>query len=291
MIKNRKRNRRKVPLLKRLAHGGKKVAIAINSVLRVTLVIALAIALPVGIYQGYHAVIRSTYFEVTAVRIDGLDRLSRQEVLELVHLDGRASIFGLDEEWAENQLLENPWVLSANVTRELPRTVRIEIEEREAVGWLYWDGLWQVDAEGAAIVEGSPTQVDGPVITGIEPVPAAQDSGASANRILTALSLVRAYNASSYAEADPISEVHFDELVGYSLLTATNELEIRLGQDRFDERMARLEDVLHAMAGQSMAERYILLDGDGELTRVAVGPARPGRGVSETDRANEQRLR
>jgi hypothetical protein len=86
------------------------------------------------------------------------------------------------------------------------------------------------------------------------------------------------YGSQGLIRFDALSEIHFDELVGFSLLTRDLHLEVRLGHDRFLERLGRLRDVLRTLDGEDLTERYILLDAEGELTRVAVGPARPGRG-------------
>jgi len=71
-------------------------------------------------------------------------------------------------------------------------------------------------------------------------------------------------------------------LLGVFLLTANHGMEVRLGHNRYAERLQRLQDVLITIDGENLRGRYILLDGEGDLRRVAVGPVRPGRDASES---------
>lgn len=245
---------------------------------RVALVVAVAAALPLGIYEGYHALLRSDYFVVSEIAVEGHQRLSRAEVLEIAGLDRPRNILDLDARRVAARLEASPWIQSAGVDKELPRSVAIRVVEREAAGWIYWDDLLRVDTDGQVICPGRPAEVDGPIITGIEPVSSRMDGGRSAERVLTALRLAWLYESMGLTDFDELAEIHYDELLGFALLTRHHGMEIRLGSDRFEERLLRLGDVLTTISSEELGGRYVLLDGEGALTRVAVGPSRPGRG-------------
>jgi cell division septal protein FtsQ len=252
----------------------------------VALVLALTAALPVGLYQGYQALMRSAYFVVTAIHIDGNERLSRDDILELAGLSGQRNIFALDTDVMRRRLMADAWIIEAHVDLELPRTVSIEVTERESAGWLYSGRLFQVDTDGLIIQEGQASEIDGPLITGIEPVwpgdlaTAAGDESRTVqlDRVRTALDIAHWYRSQGLPRFDDLTEIHFDELVGFSLLTAEHGMEVRLGHDRFLERLERLRDVLRTLENRELGGRYVLLDAEGSLTRIAVGPGRPGRG-------------
>lgn len=246
-------------------------------VVRVVVALVVITALPVAIYYGYHALLASDYFRVTAIRIDGNERLSRARVLDLAGLDRPTSIFTVDTSSVAQALLDDPWVVEVEVTRDLPRTVRITLREREPAGWIYWDGLMRVDRDGVPIEAGDALTAEGPLITGIEPVDPDLDGGESAALIREALVLSSTYQARGLNRFDELAQVHFDELMGFSLLTREAGIEVRLGPDRYADRLDRLESVLRTLEGEDLRGRYILLDGEGDLTRIAVGPPRPGR--------------
>lgn len=273
-----RRNRRRRPLGERLGRVLRACAGAGWQLVRVALVIALAAALPLGIYEGYHALLRSDYFVVSEIAVEGHERLSRAEVLEIAGLDHPRNILDLDARRVAARLEASPWIQVAEVDKELPRSITIRVAERESAGWLYWEELFRVDTAGRIICAGRPAEVDGPIITGIEPVSSRMDGGRSAERVLTALRLARLFEAMGLTDFDDLAEIHYDELLGFALLTRRHGMEIRLGSDRFEERLARLKEVLNTISSDGLGGRYVLLDGEGALTRVAVGPSRPGRG-------------
>ena len=276
----RRKNRKKRPLGKRLSEIGSRTVSHLRSLLRLVVAIVIIAALPLGIYHGYHALMRSDYFRVSAIRLDGNHRVSRAEVLQIAGLDQPTIIFSVDTERIRSSLLENPWIVDAEVFRDLPRTVRINVLEREPAGWLYWDDLYRVDAEGLVIEPGPADEVNGAVITGIEPRDPEADTGESAARVREALTVANFYHTHGLNRFDELEQIHLDDLIGISLLTKRHGIEVRLGHDRYAERLLRLRDVLQTLEGEDLRGRYILLDGEGNLTRVAVGPARPGRGES-----------
>jgi cell division protein FtsQ len=276
-----RRNRRRRPIGRRVLRLVLTALAGIRGVVRLGVVAAIVAAVPVGIYYGYHALIRSDYFAVTAIRIDGAVRLDRDEILEIIGLNEPRNIFTLNTDRMTEQLLANPWVVEAAIERELPRSVGVRIVERRSAGWLYWDELLRVDADGRVIVPDRPALVDSPVITGIDPGSGEGEGDFGAERIRTALGIMHLFETRGLSRIDVLSEIHFDELTGFTLLTGDRMIEIRLGYDRFSERLDRLTATLDALAVDELRGRYILLDGENDLTRVAVGPARPGRGARD----------
>ena len=68
-----------------------------------------------------------------------------------------------------------------------------------------------------------------------------------------------------------IHEIQYDKGVGYTLYTETTE--IRLGYDRFKERLSRLLQVESVLESRHVVAQYILLDADDDLDRIVVKPA------------------
>lgn len=271
----RRKNRRKRSLSRGLLNGCKAIYSTICNFTKVAAVVALIAAIPLGLYKGYRALIESDYFVVRAIRISGNERLSRADILTLAGLDERRNIFSVDADVVSRRLLNNPWVVDTDVETHLPRTITIWLREREPGGWLYFGDLLQVDTDGVVIESGDPADVEGPIITGIEPVSAELDGGASMALIHTAMEIAHLYQAQGLGQFDELAEVHFDELTGFCLLTARDGMEIRLGNDRFLARLQRLREVFETLQDEQLYGRYVLLDADDELTRVAVGPTRP----------------
>jgi cell division septal protein FtsQ len=280
----RRRNRRRQPLGERLGAAARATAGGVRGLLKLALVMGLLVGVPLGLYQGYMALMRSDYFVLSALHLEGHQRLSRDEVLLIAGLDGRRNIFTVDADRIAQRLRQNPWITEAEVELDLPRTARIRIVEREPAGWLFAGTLYRVDTDGFVIEPGTVAELQGPLITGLEPTTRAElgrdelanRRGFAGGRVRQALDLARSYEAALLPRVDALAEIHYDELMGFSLLTQDHGIEVRLGHDRFEERLERLRDVLLTLEGRELGGRYVLLDGD--LSRVAVGPPRPGRG-------------
>ena len=207
-----------------------------------------------------------------------LDHFQRDHILDITGLDQPVNIFTVDTDRMERRLTDNPWIISAQVAKELPRTIRISVREKERAGWVYFGELYQIDSDGLIIEPGRAAELDSPVITGIEPMSTQDDGGIQAARIRTALNLIHLYRVHGLSRFDELVEIHFDEMLGFTLLTHDYAMEIRIGAGQFVQRLDRLRAVFETLDGEALEGRYILLDGESSLTRVAVGPVRPGRG-------------
>lgn len=88
-------------------------------------------------------------FEVSKVRVSGVERMNEQLVYErvLAEQDRPMPLVELDE--VRSRLLELPWVADARVSRQLPDTLKIDIVERQPHAVLRKpDRLVLIDPEG-----------------------------------------------------------------------------------------------------------------------------------------------
>lgn len=79
------------------------------------------------------AVSRSSLFRLRNLEIHGLSHLSRAGVTRLAGLGPTTNVLWLDPESVERQLESDPWIARALVTRRVPWTVTITLQERTPV--------------------------------------------------------------------------------------------------------------------------------------------------------------
>ena len=273
----RRKNRKRTPLKQRVSRGVNRTAVFLKYSLHLVITVLFVASIPTLIYFSYHRLMRSEYFMIDTILLEGNERVEREHVLHLLNLEQRRTIFSVNEARMADTLMQNPWIASCEVLKELPRSIEISIQEREAVGSVYLDRLYLVDGSGDLIEAVRSEEIIGPIITGVQYGTGQMREGLANTEIQTALELAAGYAESGLTEYDDLVEIHFDELMGFSLLTAEYGLEIRLGHDRYTDRLARLVDVFNALEGEPLHGRYILLDGNDDLVRVAVGPILPGR--------------
>ena len=130
-------------------------------------------AMSLGCIYIYDAVLQCPLFDVKTIMIDGLDRVTRDEVLTRTELDKPANIFELQPDMLEKELNTHPWIRTARVKRQLFSIISIKIEEQEPLAIVTIENLADIviNAQGAPFKEYEPTKDDLkalPVISGMD---------------------------------------------------------------------------------------------------------------------------
>lgn len=130
-------------------------------------------AMSVGCIYMHDAVLQCPLFDVKTIMIDGLDRVTRDEVLVQTGLDKPGNIFDLQMDRIEKDLKTHPWIRTAKVKRKLLSTISIEIEEQEPLAIVTIENLADIviNAQGAPFKEYEPAKDDLkelPVISGMD---------------------------------------------------------------------------------------------------------------------------
>ena len=230
---------------------------------------ALIIGLPLLAWLGYQQVLSSGYFAPQNVVIEGSQRVDEATIRQVVGLDEPGvNLIELDLVEAEKRLESLPWIKAAEITTSLPSELTIQIEEHALLGLVNDGQLFLVDEDGEVIKawEGEALP-KGPIVSGVS---LHADPQLSRERVLQGFEIARLYREMGLERWGEISEVHFDALLGYALFT--EKTEVRLGHDRFDERLERLWQVSVLLEERGTSAEYVLLDMEGELDQVAVKP-------------------
>ena len=210
-------------------------------------------------------------FQVANIDVRGNQRLSTGEVRGLMDgLVGR-SILDVDlEEW-RRALLNSPWVADASLRKRLPSTIDVAILERTPLGIGRINGLlYLVDDRGTVIDEYGPNyaDLDLPIIDGLSSAPGQEDS--DLYRALLARRLLDALRVRNMA--DQISEIDVRDARNAVVLLEGDPTLIRLGSERFVERLQSYHELAPALREQVPAIDYVDLRFD---ERVYVGPGKP----------------
>ncbi|MGM0556250.1 MAG: cell division protein FtsQ/DivIB [Myxococcota bacterium] len=236
--------------------------------------VAVAVGLPYGIFHAYIHTVSGHYFQLERIEVDGLERVERAELMERAGLLEGVNIFDVDARRAGEAMEAHPWIRKARVERRLPDQVVVDIEEYQPTAVLVDDGYHLVDAQGAVFMKlGAEEAREGllelPLVTGIDVKSTSEDE--LRDQLLEALGVVEMYRSRGLAEWQPLSEVHYDPVLGLSIVTAESGTEIRLGRGRYRERLERLEVVQSSLVERGIDAEYILIDQESDLSRVAVG--------------------
>ena len=191
-------------------------------------------------------------FAVARVEVRGASRMSPEQVMAAAAIPRGANIFSLDTADVIDRVEALPEVRRADVVRELPNRVVISVEERRPFTLVHGGRLHWMDEEGR-LLGASPSAVSSPlpVISGLTADELASMRTSPGPKARTAIAVIRALLRSGGALAAEISEIDMSRREGPVLYTIDG-VEVRLGSEDWEERLARLEGVLAQVATQDV---------------------------------------
>ena len=130
---------------------------------------------------------RSPFFAARTIDVRGASHVSRSQLLRIAGVTPETNVFTLDTAAAERRLERDPWIGGATVTKDLPSTLVIDIDERVAVAVTESNGVLRLVADDGAFLETAPPRlaIGMPSIVtadaaGMEPSPEAIEGAARA---------------------------------------------------------------------------------------------------------------
>jgi cell division protein FtsQ len=189
---------------------------ALLAVLALVLVTALSVAL-----------YRSQLFEIKSIEVVGNRELATAAVIERAAVPDGATLLRFPRRAIERRLREDPWVADAVVSRDLPSTLRIRIEERVPAALVdTGEAFWIVNQTGLVIAQASLDTTSPLVVVrdvpGFDPRPGRtsnSDALVNALRVLKGISpelasMVRAVSAPSVDETALFTATGVEVMVG-----------------------------------------------------------------------------
>lgn len=215
---------------------------------------ALALA---GAGAAGHWLLTSPRFAVAGLEVQGASRVDAERIRAAAGIAPGTNIFRIDPTAVAARVQALPEVRRADVVRELPNRVTVLIEERRpftlvSAGRLHW-----VDEEGRLLgVAERAVTPPVPVISGLPEEEVAALGIGPGPRARAALALIRSLLRAGSPLAAEISEIDMSGPDGPVLYTVDG-IEVRLGAEDWDERLARLEGVLAQVAQEGGEVRAI----------------------------------
>ena len=199
----------------------------------------------------------SPHFALRTVQVQGLHRATEHELLRLAGIAPGTNLWSLDPAAVAQAMGAHPWVRTVEVTRSLPDTLRLRVEERTPVALAALGDLYVVDGEGAPFKRVSPAEaLDLPLLTGVSREAAEQDPDGTAARLREALAVADAYQHAF--ERPRLSEIQLGE-AGFELVAADG-VRVVLGRDDLDGQLRRLRRVREELQHRGLLASAIHLE-------------------------------
>jgi cell division protein FtsQ len=180
---------------------------------------------------------------VKQVVVEGISIVSKDEVVRLMKLPQRISMYDLDLTTLQKNILANSFVKKVVIKRDAPGVLRVVVEERVPSAMLVSNELYYIDNEGIVLpyVISSETY-DTPVISGLDSLGMIRTGQKLYNQdVLEALEIIQAAKATSDEVFHTISEIRLrkgHDMILYSFETG---VPIIFGKGDAGKKMVKLD--------------------------------------------------
>jgi cell division septal protein FtsQ len=218
-----------------------------------------------------------SFARVQSVEVVGAEHAGQASIRHLADLSLGESLLLIDTQRSLDQVASHPWVEHVELSRHLSGEVVVTVQEHESALLLATHkGLYRVSPQGKVFVRARGGELDQVLLTGLSPELLDQQGPLSQRIISEALAVLVRVDSSSAISRDDLSELHFDPLLGFSLLMR-NGTEIRIGYLSPDQAITRLDAMVQRSLDLSEPTLVDLdLDGLALATPLAALRSVPG---------------
>lgn len=180
---------------------------------------------------------------VTQFVVEGNRIVSRNEIVQLMEVQKGMSLYKTDLTAIQRSVESHFYVKRANVERDLPNTIRVQVEERLPLAVINGEGLKYLDAEGVVLPHSDSRMLfDLPVISGIESsVDLSPGARVSSEEVQEALDILVALKIANRELFHRISEVELHRGGDIVLYAAEGGVPILFGRGDIANKLVRLE--------------------------------------------------
>jgi len=223
--------------------------------------VALCIGLLCAIALGFIEYIRrDPSLRVKIIRVEGIEKLTKEEVLESAGITSDDCIFLLSPWLIRHRLQKVPSVHACEVERRFPDKLTIRIVERTPYATLVvHDHMYVLDKEGNVLRQLGPFETHvGALIT----QPAGVDSVEvgdyiSSPAVQGALQVYRAYSRTEASKYLKLSEISAQQASRICMYCDKLKCELRWGRDDFQKQAWKLDVLWKARNGHLDSKEYI----------------------------------
>ena len=221
--------------------GSERLSNLLKKALRVSFhLLILSFFLFLG-HRVYAHLLEDPLFRVREIDVGGCEKLSRETLLSLAGVEGMPNLFTVRLKDVSRRLEDHPWIESVVVRKAFPNKISIQIEERKPIAILQLEELYYIDAKGMIFSRvGERDGYNYPFLTGLDRQSLEKESEEAKGLIARALELLLIVEKEKVPPLKEISEVHMEKTSGVHCFTKTDGIEIKMGWDRFGEKLKRL---------------------------------------------------
>lgn len=220
-----------------------------------------------GLVSSYYYLKTSDVLLVKNVEVLGeFSHLSQDQIISLSGLTPKDHLLSVDFNDVRQQIMVYPWVKDVRLNRKFPDTVQIYVMERSPMALVHLNDFYLIDQKGKIFTRAKPTDYnDLPVLTGFDEGEFKKYPELSKAQFHKTLSLLQKLEAENFYKDDPISEVHFDPVLGFTVFTKRFGYEVFYGQKKLKEKHEKLEKFYQSEYYRKVQALRLDLDGKNKI--------------------------
>ena len=232
-------------------------------------VLALLAGTVVGGRYAHRWLTHTPQLGARTLEVTGNAHVTRDEVLSAARLAPGTNVLAVDLERAARQIGRLPWVARATVTRQLPDTLRVVVEERAPAALVAVGGLYLASADGTLFKRAEPGDpVDLPVVTGLARESFRERPDGAREQVRDALALMGDLESAQLGSASRLQEVHRDDTGDLAVMLGGTY--VWLGRGPYRSKLSRLRVVLAELRRHGLEASEVHLESDRHPERVTV---------------------
>jgi cell division protein FtsQ len=235
----------------------------------VLIAVAAALAVAWGIVRY---ALSTPRFALTALEVEGARRFTKSELSKLMGIELGVNVFKVDTADAERRLLGDPWIRQVKVTRRLPGTLKIELEERDAAAIAaLGEDLYLVTRSGEPFKQVAPHDpYDLPIVTGVSTQNLVRDRPREIERIGLALEVLRHWERLPISRIHAVQEVNVTPGGDVVVTVGKSAITLQLGQGPWRTKLLMGARVIERLAQKGRLPGIVFLDNRAHPERVVV---------------------
>lgn len=220
------------------------------------------------VYAFYHFAVNSPRYRVQDIIVFGNAAVSTEEVVAATQITTADSLLFLDKAAVARRVAAIPYVASAEVQRELPSTLIVNLTERQAAATLLAGRrAFLIDHEGVVLKESDPDEpMLEPLITNV-PDLGVISAGIRLEEpaVQEALKLWEAYSQAPISSEVNLSEISAEGPMNLTMIWDEAPYEVRWGRSDYKKQAERLSILWEEKGGQLPCQEYLDLRFDQDL--------------------------
>jgi cell division protein FtsQ len=231
---------------------------------------------------GYDWITQTEHLQIQSITVTGCERLTPEAVKQQAGLQSARNILAVNLTTTRKRLLAHPWIAEAQVSRDIPDRLRIQIREHTCLAVLDLGRRFLLSDEGRVFKELAPGEtLNVPVVSGLTYTDLEHHAEGPSPVLRSVMEILKPRQRSNRQGLVPqIREIHADPALGLTLFMADERhpgdyRTVVLGFEDFDEKYATLEriDAYLRRKGHYAGFKSIDLN---NLNRIIVHPMAAG---------------